>query len=652
MVAIVGRALLTIGESAELAIVFKATILLAATLVGLGLVPRTRASLRHVILVAVFGALIAIPVMGILLPPIPVTVPTTQAIQPPDSLVSTTVTLPTSTAQQSGESTVDAVPKLAARPMVSLSTAVRAAWILGVVLFLMPIARSLTALRRLRRRARPWVDGESLRTLALEVGIRRPIRVVLHEDVSVPITCGFVRPSLVFPADAKGWSDADIRRAIVHELEHVRRADWPIHLMARVACALYWFHPLVWTAWRRLCLEAERACDDAVLANTEQTAYADQLVRVARRLRNGTQRPALSMASRSDLAARIASVLDANRPRGRARAFSVVAVAITASIAVMTVSPLTAIPASGHVNRLISANELSLVGIGLIEAPPSRYSLAATAPRSTETASSAPTKPTLAAPQAPTVAPSRFVTASVTQNPAGMQGLHRGPIISATEMTWTGAQLRWLIEFAYNVDNYRLLGAPDWIGTDYLDLAATAPAAADREQFRGMLQKLLRERFNLIVHRETRDTPVYELVVADPNGALGPKLRQATADCATLRAAAAPELARTTIPCGMKRQIGQLGALGLGIDQLAGWLSPDAGRLVVDKTGLTGVFDWELTYTPEPLRHHAPDRFPQIDPEGPSIFAAVQEQLGLKLEPRDQLGEVLIVDHVDHPTQD
>lgn len=651
MLAIVEWVLLTIGESAELAIVFKTTILLAATLVGLWLAPHTRASLRHVILVAIFGALGALPVIGILLPPIPVPVRTTQGIRRTDSVVSTTVTLPMFAAQQGAEATAGALARPAAQPIVKLSTVVRAGWLLGAVLFLVPMALSLAELRRLRRRANPWSDGESLvQTLATQAGVRRPIRVLLHEDVSVPITCGSLRPSFIFPVAAKAWSDADIRRAIVHELEHVRRADWPIHVTARVACALYWFHPLVWIAWRHLCLEAERACDDAVLDSTDHTAYADQLVRVARGLRNDSRRPALSMASRSDLAARIAAVLDANQPRGRARAFSVVVIALTASIIVLAVSPLTAVPASGDVSRLILANELSLVGIGLIEARPAQHSLA-TSPSSDASRSSVGTEPALA-PQAPTVTPSTLVTASVKPNPAGRQGLVRGPTISGTEMTWTGAQLRWLIEFSYNVDAYRLLGGPSWIGTDYFDVAVTASAPAKQELFRVMLQKLLTERFNLVVHGETRDTPVYELVVADPNGALGPKLHQATADCATLRAAAAPDLARTTNPCGLKRQIGQLAALGLVIDQLAGWLSPDAGRLVVDKTGLTGVFDWDLTYTPEPLRHHPPDRFPQVDPEGPSIFTAVQEQLGLKLEPQEHSGEVLVIDRVDHPTPD
>ena len=85
---------------------------------------------------------------------------------------------------------------------------------------------------------------------------------------------------------------------------------------------------------------------------------------------------------------------------------------------------------------------------------------------------------------------------------------------------------------------------------------------------------------------------------------------------------------------------------------LAGIVSRDAGRKVVDKTGLDGIYDWELTWTPEPLRHHPPDRFPSVDPEGPSLFTAVQEQLGLGLEPEQRLGVVLIIDRVERPTPD
>src|SRR5262245_11024602 len=117
------------------------------------------------------------------------------------------------------------------------------------------------------------------------------------------MTCGVLRPVVMLPDDAQRWDEKDLERAFVHELEHVRRCDWAVHCLARVACAAYWFHPLVWTAWRQLTLEAERACDDAVLGNSEATVYADQLLGLARRRSAVRRSPALAMANRSDLAA-------------------------------------------------------------------------------------------------------------------------------------------------------------------------------------------------------------------------------------------------------------------------------------------------------------------------------------------------------------
>ena len=86
---------------------------------------------------------------------------------------------------------------------------------------------------------------------------------------------------IVFPLDARTWPDADLRRALIHELEHVRRGDWVTMCLARTVCAVYWFHPLVWIANRQLGLNAERACDDAVLQDFQAFGYADQLVALA-----------------------------------------------------------------------------------------------------------------------------------------------------------------------------------------------------------------------------------------------------------------------------------------------------------------------------------------------------------------------------------
>ena len=133
-----------------------------------------------------------------------------------------------------------------------------------------------------------------------------------------PITFGVMRPVVMMPADADEWPAADVRRAIVHELEHVRRGDWLILLAARSICAIYWFHPLAWVAWRKLSLEAERSCDDAVVVNEERTDYAEQLVTLAQRLSATQEAPMLGMANRSDLSMRVSAVLDDRQRRGRA----------------------------------------------------------------------------------------------------------------------------------------------------------------------------------------------------------------------------------------------------------------------------------------------------------------------------------------------
>ena len=125
-----------------------------------------------------------------------------------------------------------------------------------------------------------WAESSSI-GLSLESGFRRRVEVLLHEELPGPIASGMLHPVVLFPLDAQTWGTEDLNRALVHELEHVRRGDVFTHCLARVICAVYWFHPLVWMAWRQLILEAERSCDDAVIARWEPTIYADQLVGLA-----------------------------------------------------------------------------------------------------------------------------------------------------------------------------------------------------------------------------------------------------------------------------------------------------------------------------------------------------------------------------------
>ncbi len=193
----------------------------------------------------------------------------------------------------------------------------------------------------LRRFGRPWQHGYSVvRELAVEADIRRRVKVLLHETVSSPVTYGVLRPTIVLPMDAPAWHEVDLTRAMIHELEHVRRCDWVSQCLARALCACYWFHPLVWIAWKQLALEAERACDDAVLRRAEATDYADQLVVLAQRMSTAPNGALLAVANRTHLAARIAAILDTRQQRGRAGRVRVALICVCSTLFIATLSPL------------------------------------------------------------------------------------------------------------------------------------------------------------------------------------------------------------------------------------------------------------------------------------------------------------------------
>jgi beta-lactamase regulating signal transducer with metallopeptidase domain len=359
MTPIVARLAIAIGGSMEASIVLKATLVLGLTLAAVRLAPRARASIRHGVLAAAFCVLLTLPIVAMLLPPVVVRIPVSTISDSTIALVmpepSPAVGYPANT---NGQAPATASP----RPSVSASAAFRAGWTVGAVLFLIPVVVSLGRIRRIRRGSLVWSNGELLvRTLAAEAGIRRRVEILSHEEIVAPITGGFLRPAIVLPSDAKDWSDADLRHAIVHELEHVRRTDWLVHLVARFVCALYWFHPLAWIAWRRLCLDSERACDDAVLLGAEQTAYAEQLVGLAQRMLKRNTQYALSMASRSDLSARISAVLDANQVRCRVGVFLTAIIGAVAIVLMVAISPLKAIGgASDRHERLVTKPSLAV----------------------------------------------------------------------------------------------------------------------------------------------------------------------------------------------------------------------------------------------------------------------------------------------------
>lgn len=212
-------------------------------------------------------------------------------------------------------------------------------------------------------------------------------------------------------------------------------------------------------------------------------------------------------------------------------------------------------------------------------------------------------------------------------------------------------------------DAYRMpvVGGPDWIRDPpgprrpneiRFDVAATIPSGTPPDRVPLMLRTLLMDRFGLRTHMQTQERPAYALVHAREDKRLGPRLIRSAQQC-QLEAEAGPLRApvrRVTDDgkplCSMMQGPAAIRGGGLPMPFLASALAPYVGRMVVDRTGLEGPFDFELTYAPA-----ARGGGPAVSDDRPSIFAAVQEQLGLKLEPTTASVEVLTIDAVSMPTE-
>ena len=311
----------------------KATVLLVLAAVVTVFLRRSPASLRHLVWTLACGGVLALPLASALLPnwrlaawprldvpvafdaeqlapqaseqdpkPAPPVAPTAHATIPPTSAAGET-------------------EPVRWRLTPDWTTLVVPVWLSGVGAVLILLAVGMARIMWLDRVTRTVEDEAWLilvDELALELGLTRHVRLLQATGPAMPMTWGIRRPAILLPAEADSWTAERRRDVLLHELAHVKRHDFLIQLVAGVACAVYWFHPMVWLAATRLREERERACDDHVLrAGATPSAYASHLLEIARGLRaaRATSLASVAMARPAQLANRLIDVLDTGRCR-------------------------------------------------------------------------------------------------------------------------------------------------------------------------------------------------------------------------------------------------------------------------------------------------------------------------------------------------
>jgi uncharacterized protein (TIGR03435 family) len=256
-----------------------------------------------------------------------------------------------------------------------------------------------------------------------------------------------------------------------------------------------------------------------------------------------------------------------------------------------------------------------------------------------------------------TVAPlasqkAEFEVASVRANSSGdakeLIQTQPGGRFTATNVT-----LRQLIRHAYQLQDAQIAGGPGWLGRDRFDIVAKAEGESSRAPL--MLRALLADRFALEAHTETRELPIYALVPARSDGALPPQLQRSARDCdapdAGGRGADTPVSGQA---CGVRVLPGTITASGATLAELAAGLSTLVARVVQDRSGRTDRFDFTLRWTPDQIspgleRKARAMGLPPVDPEGPALFTAIREQLGLRLDAQKGPVDVLVVDRAERP---
>jgi uncharacterized protein (TIGR03435 family) len=215
-----------------------------------------------------------------------------------------------------------------------------------------------------------------------------------------------------------------------------------------------------------------------------------------------------------------------------------------------------------------------------------------------------------------------------------------------------------LIEYAYEVREFQVIGGPGWVRSDRFEVSAKAETSVPQAQMRLMVQRLLAERFGLVVHRETREMDTYTLVTARRDGRLGEKMRSSERDCGPIIDAGNPRPRQgdEPPPCAwfvaLMNGLARLRLTGIRVPRFAAVLEPMATRKIVDRTNIDGTYDIELDFLPDAglLGLRIPNATALQQSDIPPLTTAIQDQLGLKLESERAPVEVILIDKAQAPT--
>lgn len=470
-----------------------------------------------------------------------------------------------------------------------------AVWLGGIfVVFAFRYAQ-WRAITNLLRRSTPFSDGrevEALRKMERIARMSRRIEVISSPGSLEPGVFGFVRPVLLWPEGiSHHLDDAHLEAIVTHEVCHVQRRDnltSAIHMMVE---ALFWYHPLVWWMEKQLVKERERACDQNVLELCNQPqAYAESLLRVCEFCVESSL-PCISGITGADLKKRVVQIMT-----------------------------------EGVVRKLDFCGKLLLLAFGFVIIAVSI--MLGKAKAAERLVSPVLARAALVYETQPVASPAmRFEVATVKPNVSGCCTSSRGTI---DQMMLTNQRLRNLVVLAYGVQPNQVSG-PDWMDKVRFDITAKYPPGTKQEDRWLMLRTLLEDRFKLTTHSVTKEMLGYSLQVAKTGFKLKPS-----------------DPGEASTSGGSQGSVWTFNARKIPLSVLMYELSDSLGEVVVNQTGLNGVYDFQLRWS----TNEATGPGVGESEAAPSVFTALEETLGLRLQHERVPAQMIVVDQVERmPTE-